>query len=146
MENKKEETNKTGESGSSMVSARDENITRVVISKDAEKIASEVLERVNDGFEAGRATKLDVINFIFNWFKSNITDDVIYQLRMSCTDEMTMLENVLKRAKSSGNLPPEIKNALAQHFFGGGNGVSKKGKKNLKTDSIIDTIDINEAA
>ncbi|NUM59021.1 MAG: hypothetical protein HUU56_10340 [Bdellovibrionaceae bacterium] len=125
---------------------KEDNLTRIVVLKESDKIASEIQELVNNGFEAGRASKLDVVSFIFTWFKANITDDLIHQLRMSCTDELTMLENVLKKAKSSGNLPPELRSALAQHFFGGVTPSLKKNKKSLKQDGIIDTNKESEAA
>jgi hypothetical protein len=125
---------------------KEDNLTRIVVLKESEKIATEIQDQVNNGFEAGRASKLDVVSFIFNWFKANITDDLIHQLRMSCTDELTMLENVLKKAKSSGNLPPELRSALAQHFFGSVTPSPKKNKKPLKSESIIDTIKESEAA
>ena len=148
---KKEEdknTNKDSEleNMSQLKSETESNITRMVVLKESDKIANEVQDLVNDGFEAGRATKLDVISFIFQWFKNNITDDVIHQIRISCTDELTMLENVLKKAKSSGNLPPDLKSALAQHFFGNATVQPRKSKKPLKHDSINDTNKESEAS
>lgn len=125
---------------------KEDNLTRIVVLKESDKIAAEIQEMVNDGFEAGHATKLNVVSFIFNWFKANITDDLIHQLRMSCTDELTMLENVLKKAKSSKSLPPELRAALAQHFFGSATLSPKKNKKHLKNESIIDTNKESEAA
>lgn len=125
---------------------KEDNLTRIVVLKESDKIATEIQEMVNEGFEAGRASKLDVVSFIFNWFKANITDDLIHQLRMSCTDELTMLENVLKKAKSSKSLPPELRTALAQHFFGNVTLSPKKNKKPLKNESIIDTNKESEAA
>ncbi len=96
------------------------------------------MNAVNDGFDAGRATKIDVASYMLLWFKNNAPDDVKMALRMTLANEMTMLESVVKKAKSSGSLPPALREALAQHFFGSDGTAPKKTKKTLKHDGIID--------
>ena len=115
-----------------------EKITRLVVTKEAEAAVSSVMDTVNDGFDAGRATKIDVASYMLLWFKDNAPDDVKLALRMTLANEMTMLESVVKKAKTSGGLPPAIRAALAQHFFGGDGAPPKKMKKNLKHEGIID--------
>lgn len=114
-------------------------ITRLVVTKEAEVAVGAVMDAVNDGFDAGRATKIEVASYMLLWFKNNVPDDVKLSLRMTLANEMTMLESVVKKARISGGLPPALKEALAQHFFGSDGTVSKKLKKSLKLDTIIDS-------
>ena len=116
----------------------EESHTRIVITKEAEEAISEVMADVNQGFEAGRATRLDVASFMLLWFKNHAGDDALEVLRRQATDDLSMLDAIAKKAKASGELPPEIKDALTKYFFGAGSGASRKSKKNLKSESIID--------
>jgi hypothetical protein len=141
---KKEEENKIqGVRGSE---ERDENLSRIVITKAADTIINEVVENVNRGFDAGKATRLDVTSFIISWFKSHLTDDVIHQIRISCSNELSMLDAVVKRYKTTGELPPPLRAALTELFFGGDAVPAKKAKKSLKPEGIIDRHTESEAA
>ena len=116
----------------------DVKVIRAVITKEADNAINEVTNAVNNGFEAGRATKLDVTSFIIMWFKDHFNDDLIQNIRLQVANDLTMLESVIKKAKTSGSLPPELKEVLAQYFFGNKSVPIKKGKKTLKQEDIID--------
>lgn len=124
----------------------DTKVVRAMISKEADNIVNEITNAVNTGFEAGRATKLDVTSFIIHWFKDNCTDDILHMIRLQVANDLTMLDSIVKKAKASGNLPPELREVLAQYFFGGGLNSAKKGKKILKSEGIIDRHKNEEAA
>ncbi len=115
-----------------------EKVIRLVVTKEADRAVSEVMDAVNTGFEAGRATKLDVASYMLIWFENNASKDAKLALRMQLANEMTMLESLVKMAKNSGTLPPALKEALAQHFFGEDAAPARKVKKILKPDGIID--------
>ncbi len=116
----------------------DVKIVRAMISKEADNIVNEITNAVNTGFEAGRATKLDVTSFMIHWFKEHCNDDVLQLIRVQVANDLTMLDSIMKKAKSSGSLPPELKEVLAQYFFGNRSNPVKKGKKNLKPEDIMD--------
>ena len=123
-----------------------EKITRLVVTKDAEAAVSSVMDAVNYGFDAGRATKVDVASYMLLWFKNNAPDGAKLALRTTLANEMTMLESVVRKAKTSGSLPPALREALAQHFFGNDGAVSKKLKKGLRSEGITDRHGESEAA
>jgi hypothetical protein len=116
----------------------DVKFVRAMISKEADVIVNDVTNAVNTGFEAGRATKLDVTSFMIHWFKDHCNDDVLQLIRVQVANDLTMLDSIVKKAKSSGSLPPELKEVLAHYFFGNKANSAKKGKKNLKSDDIMD--------
>ena len=117
---------------------KDAKIVRLVVTKEADMVVNEITTTVNSGFEAGRATKLDVASFIILWFKEHVSDEIILNIRMQLVNDLTMLDSLIKKAKTSGNLPLELKEAMAQYFFGNGLNSAKKTKKNLKPDGITD--------
>jgi hypothetical protein len=124
----------------------DENLSRIVITKEADMAVTEILDVVNQGFEAGSAKRFEVASHMILWFKEHAPTDAIQSLRRHLASGLSMLDAVAKKAKSSGELPPEIQAALAQYFFGDDAQPTKKVKKNLKQNSIKDTINESEAA
>lgn len=119
---------------------------RLVVSIEAEAAVSELTDAVNDGFEAGRATRFDIASHMILWCKANSTEDLISEIRRQLADGFSMLDAIHKKAKSSGDLPPEVKAVLEQYFFGTGSTSQKKTKKNLKHESIIDRLQESEAS
>ncbi|HEY8271341.1 MAG TPA: hypothetical protein VIG33_10680 [Pseudobdellovibrionaceae bacterium] len=119
---------------------------RLVISQEAEAAVTDITNAVNDGFEAGRATRFDVANSMLLWFKAHAPEDVIFELRRKFADAVTMLEAIQKKAKSSGELPPEIKAALEKYYFGVTTSGIKKAKNNLKQECITDIHKDSEVA
>lgn len=117
---------------------------RIVVSVEAEAAVTDFTEAVNQGFDAGAATRFDVASFMILWFKANAPNDVIFEMRKACSDTLSMLDAVRKQAKKSGDLPPEIKSALEQYFFGNAALVPKKAKKNLKQESLNERLHESE--
>lgn len=111
---------------------------RMVVSLEAEAAVAELADAVNEGFDAGRATRYDVASFMILWFKSHAPDDVILEIRRRSANAFSMLDAVQKKYKAIGELPPDIQAVLDKHFFGEGSKDQKKTKKNLKTEYITD--------
>lgn len=118
---------------------------RMVISLEAEAAVSEFADAVNSDFEAGRATRYDAASFMLIWFKENAPTDVLFELRRRLANGFSMLDALQKKYKAHGELPPELKAVLEQHFFGGPLNC-KKPKKNLKQEYITDIHNESEAA
>ena len=133
------EKEKNFEQGRSEQKPEDANLARVVITNEAEMAIADVVAAANDGFEAGRVTRMDAASFMLNWYKTHAGPDALMQLRLTCSDQMTMLDKIVKKARATGDLPPQLKEFLAQHFFGEAASQQKKSKKNLKSECIIDT-------
>lgn len=111
---------------------------RVVVSSEAEAVIGEMTDRVNDGFDAGRANRYDVASFMILWFKNNAPDDVILEIRRRSANAFSMLDAVQKKYKALGELPPDLRAVLDKHFFGDAAKEQKKMKKNLKQEYITD--------
>jgi hypothetical protein len=120
---------------------------RMVVSLEAEAVVAEFADAVNDGFDAGRATRFDVASFMILWFKAHAPDDVILEIRRRSANAFSMLDAVQKKYKAIGELPPDIQAVLDKHFFGEGGKDQKKTKKNLKQESINERLlESDEAA
>jgi hypothetical protein len=113
-----------------------ETVVKITISKESEQRLADVLERVNDGFEAGKVNRQDLASWVIRRFAEECDADIIKAIRQEYFDEFAFLEGILKRSKETGKLPPELRNALKQHL--GVEAPSRKGKKNLTANYIND--------
>ena len=113
---------------------------RIVVSTEAELVVGEMTDRVNDGFDAGRANRYDVASFMILWFKNNAPDDAILEIRRRSANAFSMLDALQKKYKALGEVPPDIQAVLDKHFFGEAAKEQKKTKKNLKHECITDTL------
>ncbi len=136
MEEEKEKT-KTREQ------EKEDGLSRISISKLAEKEFIELQKRVNDGFEAGSVNRSDLASFILRRFSKDAGDVEIREIRCEFADEATMLDALLKRVKATGQMPPELKAFL--HKQAGLDDVrGAKPRKVLTKNNINDVIDENE--
>lgn len=120
---------------------------RMVVSLEAESAVAEFADAVNEGFDAGRATRFDAASFMILWFKNNAPDDAVLEMRRRSANAFSMLDAVQKKYKAIGELPPDIQAVLDKHFFGEAVKESKKTKKNLKQESLNERLlESDEAA
>jgi len=118
--NIKEEGEKTG-SGSETGTGTGpgtgaEELFRINISKVAEDSLGKVLRRVNDGFEAGKVTRHELASWMLSRFSEVIADEQIREVRAEFFDEIALLEAILKKAKKSGTVSPDVKMLLQKHI------------------------------
>lgn len=129
-----------GEPDSSPMEANESNeaqgISRVIISHESSRCLDELASKVNTGFEAGKVTRPQILNWVLRHFSETAGESEIQELRAAHFDRIAYLEALLKRAKETGVLPPELA-ALAQPPCGSTH-VSKKIKKPLTKNAIID--------
>lgn len=118
---------------------KSDDLAKIAISREADSALVEIIERINDGFDGGRATKQDVTSVIVLDFFKELTDSHIHKLRVSFFDPITMMEATLKKAKETGILPESVKELFLKQFADSAHTV-RKPKKNLKSDVIIDNI------
>ncbi len=90
----------------------EETVVKITVTKQAEEAVSHVVNKVNDGFDAGRVNRQDVTSWILTRFVETFSDIDVQQIRAAFFNEIALLEAILKRAKQNGNLPPELKTAL----------------------------------
>jgi len=124
---------------------RDELIAKITVTKQAEEAVSQIVNRVNDGFEAGRVNRQDVASWILTRFIETFADAEVQQIRAAFFNEIALLEAILKRAKQSGSIPSELKSALMGQVSAPGVG-SKKPKRGLTKEFINDELKKDEEA
>ncbi|MBV2169289.1 MAG: hypothetical protein KUL82_11345, partial [Bdellovibrio sp.] len=91
---------------------KEEVVAKITVTKEAEEAVSQIVIKVNEGFEAGRVNRQDVASWIISRFIESFSDVEIQQLRSAFFNEIALLEAILKKAKQSGNIPAELKAAL----------------------------------
>lgn len=123
----------------------EETIAKITITKQAEEAVSQIVGRVNDGFEAGRVNRQDVASWILTRFVETFSDTDIQQIRAAFYNEIALLEAILKRAKQSGSIPSELKSALMGQVSAPSLG-PKKPKRGLTKEFINDELKKDEEA
>jgi hypothetical protein len=91
---------------------KEDLVAKITVTKEAEEAVSQIVSKVNDGFEGGRVNRQDVASWILSRFLETFSDTDVQQLRAAFFNEIALLEAILKRAKQSGNIPDELKAAL----------------------------------
>lgn len=116
-----------------------DEIHRITVSKMAEEALTEIVERVNNGFEGGRVNRVQVANWIMMQFLVNCSDADIQQIRAENINEIAVLEAILKKARKSGKLPSEI-SSLIQKQLGFDDLPKRTTKSRLTKNTINDDI------
>ena len=130
------------------VENKDENIAKIAITKEADRAIGELVARVNDGFEAGKASKQDVTSFAILRFCKACTESDIYAIRELFFNPIVLMEATLRKAKETGEIPESLREILFQQFIStsGSGHIAKKTKKNLKSDVTIDNLSSKDGA
>lgn len=103
--------------------------SRVLISQESNRHLDDLAARVNDGFDAGKITRPQILSWVLRRFAEAAGEDEIQELRAAHFDRIAYLEALLKRAKETGVLPPELA-AAAQPPCGSAQS-QKKSKRSL---------------
>jgi hypothetical protein len=112
----------------------DDNFIKITISKESENAAMEIVDKVNSGFEAGKVNRQDVVSWIIMRFKGQFGLEEIKTIRASFANEITLLESIFKKAKETGVMPNQLKEALRDYLV---NDSSQKRKKTSLTQKSI---------
>jgi hypothetical protein len=121
-----------------------EQAIKITISKEAAEGLTEIRDRVNEGFEAGKVHRQDIASWIISKFSSSCTDHDIQEIRFANYDEIAMLESLYRRAKETGKVPDHLKEVLRKQFSAPE--PVRKGKKLLTKGYINDVPLKNEEA
>lgn len=92
-------------------------LIRVVISTESNQYIDDLAERVNEDFDAGKVSRSQILNWIVKRFAESAGDAEIQELRAAHFDRIAYLEAILKRAKATGVLPPELNAAIQAPSF-----------------------------
>jgi hypothetical protein len=125
--------------------SKEEVVAKITVTREAEEAVSQVVGKVNEGFEAGRVNRQDVASWILSRFIENFSDSDVQQIRAAFFNEIALLEAILKKAKQNGSVPTELKAALLGQL-NMASGPVKKGKRSLTKEFINDELKGNEEA
>lgn len=112
---------------------------RLTINRAAEMALVGAVERINDGFQGGKVNRNQIAVWAILRFSDKLTDDEIKEIRSEHLDEFSALDAVLRKAKESGRLPPELR-AFVQKQLGFDEPSKRKGKKTLPENNINDVM------
>lgn len=124
---------------------KEEVVAKITVTREAEEAVSQVVGKVNEGFEAGRVNRQDVASWILSRFIESFSDSDIQQIRAAFFNEIALLEAILKKAKQNGSVPTELKAALLGQL-NMASGPVKKGRRSLTKEFINDELRGNEEA
>lgn len=103
---------------------------RLTINRVAELALTKVVDRVNDGFHGGKINRNQLAVWAILRFAENLDDGEIKDIRAEHLDEFSAIDAVLRTAKETGQLPPELK-AFIQKHMGFDDVPKKKSKKEV---------------
>ena len=115
-----------------------EEIVKITVSKEAEEKLMAVIEKVNNGFDAGKVNRQDLASWALIQFASMCDSEMIKVIRQDHFDEFAVLEAILRRGKEQGKLPVELRNILRQQMTS--DLPSRKSTKKQLTSSYINGV------
>jgi hypothetical protein len=122
-----------------------ENSIKITIARDSADGLAELVQRLNDGFTAGRVHRQDLASWIITKFLRNHTEADLQSIREAHYDDASMLENMYRKVRETGEMPEFLRDAMRKHFKGQAE-VPKKQKKSLTSEFINDVHLNNEDA
>ncbi len=131
-----EEKKENGKEQKTESKAEHESGVKVTIDKRTTDALWTLVEKVNDGFEAGKVHRQDVASWIIDRFLRNYTEIEVQLIRQSHYSDAVMLDATYRKMKESGEVPEFLRDALRKQF-----GVvieNKKSKKSVACDYIND--------
>ena len=117
-------------------------VIRVIVSQEALISLSRLIDRVNSGFEAGRVTRTQLLNWVVQKYAETTGEDEIQAIRNAHFDRLAYLEALIKRAKDTGKFPDELNSLLPPTCASAH--IAKKGRRALTKNIINDDVIIDD--
>ena len=89
-------------------STADNTQYRVLISPEANHAVDDLIGKVNSGFDGGKVTRPQLVSWILCKFGLTISEPDLQEIRAVHFDRIAYFEALLKRAKETGVIPPEL--------------------------------------
>lgn len=93
-----------------------EEVQRIAVSRQVQEALSGIVEKVNDGFNGGKVSRIQAANWIIMRFLDQLSEVEIKEIRAEHFDELAMLESIFRKAKESGKVPTDFKTLLQKQF------------------------------
>ena len=85
---------------------------RVLVSPEANLAVDDLIGKVNSGFDGGKVTRPQLVSWVLCKFGRTIEETDIQEIRAVHFDRIAYFEALLKRAKETGIIPPEMTGLL----------------------------------
>ena len=110
-------SNNTGEKKREEIQEqKSEEVYRVTVTKVADDALTKVVDRGNEGFDAGKINRSEAVTWILNQFARGLTETTVQEIRVDHFDEMAMFESMFRKAKKTGKVPAELRGLLQRHI------------------------------
>jgi hypothetical protein len=116
-----------------------DGLYKIGITREAEKVLGDVVGKVNEGYQGGRASRTGVASWLITKFGAAIDLQEIKAMRLEFLNEISLLELVLRRSKESGQLSPELKKLLMSQMGLLDEPVRRGAKSKAIDDSSLDS-------
>ena len=115
---------------------------KITITKEAEKILSEAVKRVNGDFEGGKVNRQVVASWLLVKACDELSDVDVKAIRADNFDPAIALTALYKRIQETGQVPPELKQLLLTQV-GLDAPAKKTSKSKLTRESTNDVLDVD---
>ncbi len=123
----------------------EEMMSKIAITKEADRALIEMYNRISEGFDSGRVTKQDVASQMILRFALACKESDIQDLRKKFFDPILAIEAKLRKAKETGFLSEALKEILYDEFMTQHpQSSAKRSKKTLPADIITDKVGLNQ--
>lgn len=106
----------TGTGSASSDGVSDGETFRILINKKAEALLQSILTRIHEGFDGGKISRHDVVNWLIERHGETLPEEHIKEIRMANFDEVMVLERLLRQAKKQGFVPDDMRAMLVKHI------------------------------
>jgi hypothetical protein len=93
-----------------------EVLHRLSATRVADEALNKIVERVNEGFNGGRVSRMQALSWLLIRQADSLSDTTIQEIRSEFFDEIALLESLLREAKTTGKVPQEFRGLLQKHL------------------------------
>ncbi len=105
---------------------KNDEFFRIAIVKKVDEEIGQMIIKINEGFNAGKVNRPQLVNWILSKFFASFGEADIKAIRLDHFDEISLLDSILRQARETGRVPTEFSVLLQKHM--GIEDSSKKGK------------------
>lgn len=119
---------KTENTETEEIQSKTDDAIKITITKDAERILSDVVKRINGEFEGGKVNRQIVASWLLEKSCEELSEADIKAIQSHSFDPSAALSALYKRFQEGENMPPEL-----IQFLRAQSGLDAPAKKNTKS-------------
>ena len=95
-------------------------LRRVWISEDVNEDLEKIVGQVNKDFDGGKINRSQIISWMVKKMVSECCASDIQEIRLANLDELSVLEAMVKKARSTGVMPSDLSELVLKQLRGSG--------------------------